>query len=39
MSLMEESLMFMVADSLRIGVVTGHIPIANVELQLLQKRF
>ena len=25
-----EALMFMVADSLRIGVVTGHIPIANV---------
>ena len=26
----EDALMFMVADSLRIGVVTGHIPIANV---------
>ena len=25
-----EALMFMVADSLRIGVVTGHIPIASV---------
>ena len=26
----DEALMFMVANSLRIGVVTGHIPIANV---------
>ena len=30
----EDALMFMVADSLRIGVVTGHIPIASVAFSI-----
>lgn len=33
-----EALMFMVADSLRIGVVTGHIPIADVASTITEEK-
>lgn len=34
----EEALMFMVADNLRIGVVTGHIPLADVSSAITEEK-